>query len=264
MTKSSYLNVRHAGVSRETNIMDVPVDPRMRKHVRSGIDWLDLAAGGEFKPGFRPSSVTLLTAVPGGGKTTLALQAADSITQQGHVALYNTREQSLEDIKMSCERLGINDGFFCGEDYMLENVLEHALYLSMKYPKKQTFMFLDSLKTLNDGFYKDGAVNSMTPVRVIQRIVEFCKASYIIAVVIGHVNKNGKFEGRQQVVHDLDAHAHIQFDLNKKSETYGKRIYSYSKNRCGPQTLTGTVLDLGVKGLVKSGDFELDSIDQDE
>ena len=263
--KAGYLDVGAAGVKYGTNILEVPVNPRLRVNVRSGIDWLDKASGGEYNPGFMPSSVTLLTAVPGGGKTTIALQAADSITKKKHLAFYNTREESLAKVKMTCERLDLKSGFVCGEDYMLEKVLAHAMFLSLKNPNKQLFIFLDSLKTLNDGFYKDGAVNSMTPVRVMQRIIEFCKATYAIAVVIGHVTKDGKFEGKQQIKHDLDAHAHIHFDTNKKSDTYGLRVFSYSKNRCGPASMDGTVLDMdSTHGVKLAGTMTLDGIPGDE
>lgn len=263
-TKAGYLDLGTSGVKHGTNIHDVPVDPRLRVNIKTGIDWLDEAAGGEHNPGFMPSSVTLLTAVPGGGKTTLALQAADAVTRSGNIALYNSREESLAKVKMTCERLGLPRGFICGEDWKLDNVLAHAQYLIDKNPKKQLFMYLDSLKTLNDMFYKDGAVNSMTPVRVMQKIIEFCKRTYAIAVVIGHVTKDGKFEGKQQIKHDLDAHAHIHFDMNKKSDTYGLRIYSYSKNRCGPISVQGTVLDLGPHGLKPSGTFDLESVGDDD
>jgi DNA repair protein RadA/Sms len=262
--KGAYLEVKNSGVKRGTNILDVPVDPRLRVNAKTGIDWVDEAAGGEYNPGFRPSSVTLFTAVPGGGKTTLAIQMADAVTKSGHVGLYNTREQSLEDIKMMTERLSIQRGFICGEDIMVDDVLAHGTMLMEKNPKKQLFMFFDSLKTLNDGFYKDGAVNSNTPIRVMQKIIAYCKRTYAIAIVIGHVNKAGKFEGKQQLKHDLDAHVHIEFDMNKKSDTYGQRIYSYSKNRCGPISVQGTVLDLGATGLKPSGLFDLDSIGDDD
>lgn len=258
--KKEYLNVGTSGVVHGTNILEVPVDPRLRVNVKTGIEWFDNAAGGDHNPGFMPSSVTLLTAVPGGGKTTIALQAADAITRSGNIALYNSREESLAKVKMTCERLCLPRGFVCGEDYMLEKVLAHGEYLIKKHPKKQLFMFIDSLKTINDGFYKDGATNSMTMVRVMHRIIEFCKSNYAIAVVIGHVTKDGKFEGKQQIKHDLDAHAHIEFDMSKKSETYGMRIYSYSKNRCGPISVQGTVLDLGATGLKPAGLFDLDKV----
>lgn len=259
-TKVAYLDIGSSNAKKGMNIHDVNVDPRLRKNVKSGITWLDEAAGGEHNPGFMPSSVTLLTAVPGGGKTTLALQVADAITKSGNVALYNSREESLAKVKMTCERLGLQRGFVCGEDWKLDSVLAHAEFIMKRHPNKQFFMFLDSLKTLNDLFYKDGATNSMTPVRVMQKIIEFCKRTYAIAIVIGHVTKDGKFEGKQQIKHDLDAHAHIHFDMNKKSETFGLRIYSYSKNRCGPISVHGTVLDLGSSGLKPAGTADLSII----
>jgi len=260
-TDEKYLKLADTKIGHGKNILEVKIPPRLEQLIQTGIPWWDKACGGDDSPGMTPSSVTLLTAVPGGGKTTLALQLADSITKNKHVALYNSGEESLFQVRKTVKRLGLPRGFICGEDHYLKDILAHSRKLIKENPDKQLFLFLDSLKTINDGFYADGAMNSKTPERVIKSLVEFCKETFTICTIIGHVTKDGKFEGKQKVKHDIDAHAHINFDLKPKSETYGMRVFSFSKNRFGPLNLAGTVLDLTKTGLVcmdVTADVDLD------
>jgi DNA repair protein RadA/Sms len=262
-TAVPYLKVNGTGVKHGTNIMQVRVPSQLERTVQTGIEWFDESCGGKESPGLTPSTLGLITGVPGGGKTTLALQIADSCMQQGHIALYNTGEESLFQVRKTVKRLGLKDGFICGEDAYLKDILTHANKLRSKYPNRQLFMVLDSLKTINDGFYRDGAMNGNTPGRVIKKLVEFCKETFTIVIVIGHVTKDGKFAGKQEIIHDLDVHGHIRFDTNPKSDTFGMRIFNQSKNRFGPLNLTGTVLDLNNGGLCKAGTFEVDDLDDE-
>ena len=109
------LNVGIKGLKRGTNINDIKVPEQLRNRKKIGIEWFDNAIGGE---GFVPSSVMMLTGTPGAGKTTMLLQLANSITKAGHVCLYNTGEESLHQVKMVVERLGLREGFVDGFNYL--------------------------------------------------------------------------------------------------------------------------------------------------
>ena len=69
----------------------------------SGIDELDRVLGGQLLPGM----TVLLGGDPGIGKSTLVLQAADNYARRGLNVLYVTGEESLPQIKMRSERLGV-------------------------------------------------------------------------------------------------------------------------------------------------------------
>ena len=52
------------------------------------------------------------------------LQLADAITKAGHICLYNTGEESLYQVKMVAERLGLRNGFVVGQDTLVTDLRE--------------------------------------------------------------------------------------------------------------------------------------------
>lgn len=225
------LNVGLKGWKQGTNILDVEVPQQLENTVATGLSFFDDAlTSGE---GVTPSSSILFTGTPGAGKTTMCLQLADSITKAGNICLFNTGEESLFQVRKVAKRLNLRNGFIAGQDTKVADVLEHAGALMKANPGKQLFMVLDSLATLDDGFYANGSVNSMTAVRAIEMITDFCKETFAIAVTIGQVNKNGDFGGKMQIKHTVDVHAHLFIDEEKRSDTFGERIFEVSKNRFG-------------------------------
>lgn len=225
------LNVGLKSWKQGTNILDIDVPPQLERTVPTGLGFFDDAlTSGE---GITPSSSILFTGTPGAGKTTMCLQLADSITKSGNICLFNTGEESLFQVRKVAKRLNLQHGFVAGQDTKVSDILEHAATLMKANPKKQVFMILDSLATLDDGFYGNGHTNSMTPVRAIEMITDFCKETYAAAITIGQVNKNGDFGGKMQIKHTVDVHAHLFIDDMKTSETFGERIFEVSKNRFG-------------------------------
>lgn len=244
------LNVGIKGLKRGTSINDLEVPKQLRDRKKVNITWFDDALGGE---GFVPSSVMMLTGTPGAGKTTMLLQLANSITKAGHVCLYNTGEESLYQVKMVVERLGLKEGFYVGQDTMITDLLAHADSLRKANPGKQVFILQDSLQTLDDGKWKDGT-NSMTALRCAEMLTDWAKSTYGVVIFIGQVNKDGEFQGKNGIKHAIDIHGHMYIDKQKKSETYGERIFEVSKNRFG---CSGRAYILGMKreGLYEKGEL---------
>lgn len=246
----SYLKLVDTKLERGTNILDIEIPEELEVKIETGISWFDAITGGD-EPGLTPSSVTLLTGMPGGGKTTLALQMADSLTAQGATVLYNSGEESRYQVRKVARRLELDVGFTFGEDTLVGDIIEHGKMLRAKNPGKPLVLILDSLATLDDGKYGNGHINANSAVRVMKMLVEFAKERpFATIIVIGQVTKSGDFAGKCEMKHALDCHVHIHFDTDKKSETFGKRIMNYSKNRFGPISANGTVLDITPKGLV--------------
>ena len=245
------LNVGIKNIKHGTNIKDIVVPDVLRNRRKTGLNWFDDAVGGE---GLVPSSVMMLTGTPGAGKTTLMLQIANSITQAGHVCLYNTGEESLYQTKMVAERLGLDNGFFCGQDLKVEHVLNHADNLKKRNKDKQIFVLQDSLQTLDDGKYTNGGTNSMTAVRSVELITDWAKTNYGIVCFIGHVTKSGDFAGKQTILHAVDLRGQLYIDEAKSSETYGQRIFEITKNRFGCSGRT-YILGIGKKGLFEKGSY---------
>ena len=244
------LNVGIKGLKRGTNINEISVPKQLRDRKKVGITWFDDALGGD---GFVPSSVMMLTGTPGAGKTTLLLQLANAITAAGHICLYNTGEESLHQVKMVVERLGLRNGFVVGQDTEVSDLLAHADDLRKANPGKQVFILQDSLQTLNDGKYGDHT-NSMTPLRCAELLTDWAKASYGVVIFIGQVNKDGDFQGKNGILHAIDIRGSLFVDNQKKSETYGERIFEVTKNRFG---CSGRAYVLGIRreGLYEKGEI---------
>ena len=245
---SMNLNVGIKNLKKGTNILDIEVPDVLRNRKKVGLEWFDDSIGGE---GLVPSSVMMLTGTPGAGKTTLLLQLANAITGAGHVCLYNTGEESLYQVKMVAERLKLKNGFVVGQDTLVSNLLAHADELRKKNPGKQVFVLQDSLQTLDDGKY-GGATNSMTPVRCTEMLTEWAKATYGIVMFIGQVTKSGDFAGKQTILHAVDVRGQLYIDEDKKSDTYGERIFEVTKNRFGCSGRS-YVLGIGRTGLYEKG-----------
>ncbi len=240
------------------NVLDIEVPAHLERTVPSGVQFIDDAFGGT---GLTPSSVTLFTGTPGSGKTTLLLQLANALTGKGHVCLYNTGEESLLQVRRTCKRLQMKHGFVPGNARYVDEVLAHANFLRARNPAKDVVLVIDSLQTQDDGFYDNGHTNSMTPVRVIERLTEWAKTTFGIVIVIGHVTKDGKLAGKQQIKHTVDVHAQLFIDEKPKSETYGKRIFKISKNRFGCNGLA-YVLEMNGNGLVEEGSYSGEDDDE--
>lgn len=232
--KSAGMNIDYRDeVKRGTNILTVHVPKEMRVKIASGIDfWDDLLGDGD---GMNAGTAILFTGMSGAGKTTLSLQLADALTALGHLVLYNTNEEAAQQVKMTCERLDLKNGFIIGRDRLVPKVIDHMEHLRGLACNrgKKPIIWLDSFQAHDDGFYSNGGTNSNTPVRIAEQLMAWTKSTFGVAVGIGQVKKDGTFAGKNTIRHALDAHVHLAIDRGKRSPTYGERIIECEKNRYG-------------------------------
>ena len=213
-----------------TNILNINVPSALRSKVKTGVDYIDGSFGGQ---GMTPSQVTLFTGTPGAGKTTMMLGLCNSISANGGVAVFNTGEESLYQVKMTAERLKLRHGFAVGEETHVPTLLEKCDELRAKNPNKPFVLVVDSLQTLNDGKYGADYTNSRTPERALAMITDWCKEHNTCAIVIGQVGKNGQFAGRNVLKHMVDSMLTLTVEEDAKSELYGCRVLEMVKNRFG-------------------------------
>ena len=223
------LNVKNDGIVFGTNILDIRVPPKLRERNPCGVDYIDAAFGGE---GFTPSTISLFTGEPGAGKTTLMLTLANALTSQGYTCLFNTAEESLYQVKLTCERLELSSGFIAGQESYVPRLLKQCDALRKRNSSKPFFLIVDSLQTLNDGKYGEENTNSQSAVRSLQMLTDYAKEHYINVICIGQVNKSGNMAGSQKLKHMVDAMLHLS--IERKDEDFkGLRVLETIKNRFG-------------------------------
>tara|TARA_Y100000310_G_scaffold267795_1_gene280029 strand:- start:904 stop:1674 length:771 start_codon:yes stop_codon:yes gene_type:complete len=226
------------------NILEVEIPAELEQTFSTGLDFIDDAFGGK---GMTPSTACLFTGTPGAGKTTLMMQLANAITRSGNLALFNTAEESLFQVRKVAKRLNLRHGFVAGSERLVDKVIDNADKIrNLKENKgKQLFIIVDSLQTLDDGKYANGTINSMTQVRCLEQLCQYAKDTYAIVIVIGQVTKNGDLAGKQVLKHMIDAHCHLFVDQDTKSDSYGERIFEVQKNRFG---CAGIMYELSMTG----------------
>jgi len=225
------LNVRTDDIPFGTNILKVKVPKQLRNKVKSGLDYIDCALGGE---GFTPSAVTFFTGTPGSGKTTMMLKMADSLTKQGAVVLFNTAEERLYQVKLVAERLGLRSGFVAGQETHVPTLLENCDKLRNKHGNKNKpfFLIVDSLQCMDDGKYPNGATNSRSAERSLSMVTDYCKENFCNAVIIGQVNKSGQMAGTNKLKHMVDAMMELTVE-ERDEDLRGCRVLQTTKNRFG-------------------------------
>lgn len=228
------LSIGQPKVKFDSNILDVVVPKELEKSVKTGVKHIDTLFAGD---GILPSTSALITGLPGAGKTTLMLQLADELTAQGHIALYNTGEESLYQVRRVVKRLDLKNGFTPGYDRSVQSICNHADALQAKNKNKKVFLICDSLQTLEvdreEGKRGRNPSKQNEQIAAVEYLTRWAKDTFNVSLLIGQVNKNGEFAGRQEVKHIIDCHLHLNVDTQRGTDTYGERIAEMTKNRFG-------------------------------
>ena len=233
-----------------TPISNIEVPDHLNRTCETGVNFVDDAMGGS---GFTPSSVTLFTGEPGSGKTTMVLTIASAVAKQHKKAMcvFNTAEESLFQIKKTTNRLRLKGDFLTGNSTEIDDVIAGCRKLQEAAPEKQLFLVIDSLQQMNathDRYGKGYRSDSL----VLEKILQFCKETHAIALIINQVNKSGKAAGSNKLKHMVDAHCHLRIEDSEKSEFFQYRVFEVPKNRFGGAG-HGYVLDMTARGLREYG-----------
>lgn len=221
------------GIAFGTNVNDVDVPDILRKRVSFNVEYLDDAFGGS---GLTPSQVVMFTGMAGAGKTTMLLTGCNGLVKSGADVVFNSNEENLYQVKLHAERLQLTNGFKLGEEQHLPTLLNNCNELRSKNPDKPFVLVIDSLQTMDDGYFANGATNGRTPMRSMELITNWCKEHNTMAIVIGQVGKSGMFLGSNQLKHMVDTMISLTIDLKgnaEKNPTYGLRVLEATKNRFG-------------------------------
>jgi DNA repair protein RadA/Sms len=200
----------------------------------SGYSEFDRVLGGGIVPG----SLVLIGGDPGVGKSTLLLQAANSVAQQGRM-LYVCAEESAQQVKLRASRLGVNaDTLYIQAETDLDAIL---LELETLQPKVAV---IDSVQAI---FWADlnSAPGSVSQVRECTgALMRLAKQRNISLLLVGHVTKDGAIAGPKVLEHLVDTVLYFEGD---RFQTH--RLLRSVKNRFGATQEVGVfeMADVGLR-----------------
>ena len=188
--------------------------------------------------GIVPGSLTLIGGDPGIGKSTLMLQLAQALAQQGLTVLYICGEESVEQTSLRAGRLGaFDDRLYLLSDTLFSNIKAQIDHL------KPDAMIVDSIQIL----YKSELPSSPGSVSQVRELaMEFmhiAKGMGIATFLIGHVTKSGEIAGPRILEHIVDTVLDFEGDRQ-----HGYRLLRSVKNRFGP-TDDIALFQMGSRGL---------------
>jgi len=227
---------RQPFLDRPQRIDTVAIDKDVRD--RTGMSEFDRTLGGGVVPG----SLVLIGGDPGIGKSTLILQVAQRLAQQGLRTLYISGEESVQQIKMRAQRISADSSeLYLLSGTCLEDLIDRLDELAPR------IIVIDSIQTI----YTESlgsAPGSIGQVReVTSRLMSLAKGSGRAIFLIGHVTKDGAIAGPKVLEHLVDTVLYFEGD---GSHMY--RILRAVKNRYGPTNEIG-VFEMMDNGLEEVG-----------
>ncbi len=207
--------------------------------IKTNLNELDRVIGGGFVPG----SVTLIGGDPGIGKSTLLLQLVGKLSDQKEKCIYVSGEESLSQIKMRADRLGVKNNDI--EFASITNASDIATTINSG--KKRCVLVIDSIQTMYLP-QLDSSPGTVSQVRAsAHELILAAKKTNTILILIGHLTKDGAIAGPKVLEHMVDTVLYFEGDNN-----FQYRILRSFKNRFGANNEIGVfeMLNNGLKEIV--------------
>lgn len=202
----------------------------------TGLDELDRVLGGGIVAG----GVVLIGGDPGIGKSTLLLQALDTLSHRLPV-LYVTGEESAAQVALRARRLGlVGDRVRVVAEIQLEKILANVA------AEGPALCVIDSIQTV----YSDqltSAPGSVAQVReCAAQLTRVAKGHGCAMVLVGHVTKEGALAGPRVLEHMVDTVLYFEGDTHSSF-----RLVRAIKNRFGAVNEIGVfaMTERGLKGV---------------
>ena len=201
--------------------------------LKTGNVEMDRVLGGGIVKG----SAVLVAGDPGIGKSTLMTELASLLKDQK--ILYVTGEESLSQVKMRAERMGIES-----ENFLLLAETEVESIIRCVQDEEPALLIVDSIQTV---FRSDleSAPGSVAQVREsAAALIQMAKSTGTATFIVGHVTKSGAIAGPRVLEHMVDTVLYLEGDQH-----HAYRILRAVKNRFGSTNEIG-VFEMRTMGLV--------------
>ncbi|MBR4943216.1 MAG: DNA repair protein RadA [Clostridia bacterium] len=212
--------------------------------VKSGISEFDTVLGGGIVRG----SLVLLGGDPGIGKSTLLTQVSAHLAATQDVpTLYVSAEESCSQVKMRCERLGLNsDNLLLLNETCLEDIEANL--------GESKFVIIDSIQAVYTETLSSAA-GSVGQVReCASKLMRIAKSQNVTFFIIGHVTKEGALAGPKVLEHIMDT---VLYFEGQQEDNF--KLLRAVKNRFGSAQEVGVfeMTDCGVKSVRDYADLFL-------
>ncbi|WP_455198613.1 DNA repair protein RadA [Kaarinaea lacus] len=229
--KSSSQFKGYAGtLSDVTTLADIDISATPR--LSSGIEEFDRVLGGGMVPG----SAILIGGHPGAGKSTLLLQVLCRLAQTCP-ALYVTGEESLQQVALRAQRLGLpTDRLQMLSETSVEAVCAIA---EQNNPK---LLVVDSIQVMT---HEDvpSAPGSVAQVRdCAAYLIRYAKLTNTILILVGHVTKDGTLAGPKVLEHMIDSSVMLEGSADNRYRTLR-----------GVKNRFGAINEIGVFAMTEKG-----------
>lgn len=233
--KDIQIQQRLAGVlSKPESLLEISED--IEERLSTGNCELDRVLGGGIVKG----SLVLVGGDPGIGKSTLLLQIANNIGNEGRKVLYISGEESTAQIKLRAFRMYIRSGnIFLVSENNTQNV---DVYVS---DMKPDILIIDSIQTMYNPMITS-APGSVSQVReATLGLMKIAKQDGIATFIVGHVTKQGAIAGPRVLEHMVDTVLYFEGETHMSY-----RLLRAVKNRFGSTNEIG-IFEMGDKGLTE-------------
>ena len=224
--------LRPSAISEAQDLSQVTGESRQRLPLP--FDELSRVLGGGLVPG----SVVLMAGEPGVGKSTLLLQAAQYLADQGQRVVYVTGEESPHQIKLRADRLELSGkGVSILPETDTDQVLEQLDRL------QPALVMVDSIQSMHTPDASSGP-GSGTQVRECGlRLIQWAKAKDTPILITGHITKDGSIAGPMVLEHMVDVVLYLEAESLSQY-----RVLRSVKNRFGSTNEIG-IFQMGATGL---------------
>jgi len=199
----------------------------------TGIKEMDRVLGGGIVPG----SLILVGGDPGIGKSTLMLQVCEKVVLKS-VILYISGEESIKQIKLRSDRLGVKN-----PKLLMVSETRFSIIEKLISKTKPGLVIIDSIQTMH---HEDlsSAPGSVSQVReVTAGLMKIAKNSGVVIMIVGHVTKEGAIAGPRVLEHMVDT---VLYFEGERHLSY--RILRAVKNRFGSTNEIG-IFEMRDEGL---------------